>query len=95
MKLYTCGQTKRDLPGPLKGHPCAAAIRSLDRSGHTYELIKVEGYRGIPGSSKGPHRDEVEQLSGQRLVPVLVLDDGTVVSGAKNVVDWAKAHPAQ
>ena len=65
------------------------------RQGHSYELIKVEGYRGLPGSSKGPIRDEVEQLSGQRLVPILVLDSGEVISGARNVVDWAKAHPAQ
>lgn len=94
MQLYTCGMTKRDFPGPLKGHPCAAAIRALDRSGHAYELKKVEGYRGVPGTSKGPLRDEVERLSGQRLVPILVLDDQTVISGAREVIDWAKANPA-
>jgi glutathione S-transferase len=39
-------------------------------------------------------RREVEELSGQRAVPVLVTDDGEVVSDSKRIVEWAEAHPA-
>jgi len=33
-------------------------------------------------------------VSGQRVVPVLVTDDGEVVTESKKIVAWAKAHPA-
>ena len=39
-------------------------------------------------------RREVEELSGQRAVPVLVTDDGEVVADSKRIVEWAEAHPA-
>jgi glutathione S-transferase len=39
-------------------------------------------------------RREVEELSGQRAVPVLVTDDGEVVSDSKRIVAWAEANPA-
>ncbi len=39
-------------------------------------------------------RREVEQLSGQRAVPVLVTDDGEVVADSKRIVEWAEANPA-
>ena len=39
-------------------------------------------------------RREVEELSGQRGVPVLVADDGEVVTDSRRIVEWAEAHPA-
>ena len=39
-------------------------------------------------------RREVEKLTGQRAVPVLVTDDGEVVADSKRIVEWAEAHPA-
>ena len=39
-------------------------------------------------------RREVERLTGNRMVPTLVLDDGTVVDGSREIAAWAKAHPA-
>ncbi|MCB0866851.1 MAG: glutathione S-transferase domain-containing protein, partial [Solirubrobacterales bacterium] len=39
-------------------------------------------------------RDEVKDLSGQENVPILVLDDGEVISGSGTIADWAKANPA-
>jgi glutathione S-transferase len=38
-------------------------------------------------------RAEVERLSGQRAVPILVLDDGETISGSGKIVDWVRAHP--
>jgi glutathione S-transferase len=28
------------------------------------------------------------------MVPVLVTDDGEAIADSKNIVEWAKAHPA-
>ncbi len=39
-------------------------------------------------------RAEVKQLSGQNSVPILVLDDGEVVTGSGAIVKWAREHPA-
>jgi glutathione S-transferase len=39
-------------------------------------------------------RREVERISGQRQVPVLVTDDGEVVSDSQRIVEWAERHPA-
>jgi hypothetical protein len=33
-------------------------------------------------------------LTGNRWVPTLVLDDGTVVDGSKEIAAWAAANPA-
>jgi glutathione S-transferase len=35
----------------------------------------------------------VRKLSGQNLVPILVLDDGEVVSGSSTIARWAREHP--
>jgi len=39
-------------------------------------------------------RREVEELSGQAAVPVLVTDSGEVISDSKRIIAWAEAHPA-
>lgn len=90
MKLYTCGQGGQgtDL------HPCAKAMHALERAGHAYEHIKVPGYRALPWTRRGDARAEVLELSGQKNVPILVLDDGTVISGSGTIARWAKEHPA-
>jgi glutathione S-transferase len=35
----------------------------------------------------------VERLSGQRAVPILVLDDGEVISGSGEIARWAQSNP--
>jgi glutathione S-transferase len=40
-----------------------------------------------------PGRREVERLTGNRMVPTLVLDDGTVIDGSQKIIDWAVANP--
>jgi glutathione S-transferase len=35
----------------------------------------------------------VKKLSGTNEVPILVLDDGEVVSGSGAIARWAKEHP--
>jgi glutathione S-transferase len=92
MKLYVCTIADMDVPGPIRLHPCTKAISALDEAGHVYERVEVKGGRLRPWTMKGT-RDEVEELSGQKLVPILVLDDGTVITGSGDVVKWAKANP--
>jgi glutathione S-transferase len=91
--LYTCG-SKTTGPGVL--HPCAKAGGALDAAGHEYELKTVGGYRLLPWTWPRRSRDraEVKRLSGTNEVPILVLDDGQVVSGSSEIARWAKDHSA-
>jgi glutathione S-transferase len=45
-------------------------------------------------SSRDRDRAEVKRLSGTNEVPILVLDDGTVISDSSRIVRWAKQNPA-
>jgi glutathione S-transferase len=93
MILYTCGQKKT---GPAFAHPCAKAGKALDAAGYSYELRTVGGYRMAlwTRGSRDADRAEVKKLSGSNEVPILVLDDGEVISGSGEIADWAKQHPA-
>jgi len=91
--LYTCadGKSFGGLPGPL-AHPCGKAALALERTGHAYELRKVKGgtLKLWTWPSRARDRAEIEQLSGQRAVPILVLDDGSVITGSAQIVRWAE-----
>jgi glutathione S-transferase len=93
--LYTCtdGKSFGGLPAPF-AHPCGRAAKALDDAGHRYQWKKVKGgtLKLWTWPSRARDRAEVERLSGQRGVPILVLDDGEVVVGSGQIVDWAKSH---
>ena len=36
----------------------------------------------------------MQELTGNRWVPTLVLDDGTVIDGSGAIVEWARANPS-
>ena len=94
MKLYICwGTFQTPRPG---GHPCANAYNALRDAGHDPEVVKVQGLGVGPKllHLKTSGRKEVERLSGSPTVPVLVTDDGEVVSESKAIAAWAEAHPA-
>ena len=86
MILYTCNQKTS---GPALLHPCAKAGNALKDAGYEFELNRL-----FPWTRGGGVRDEVKDLSGQENVPILVLDDGEVISGSGTIADWAKANPA-
>jgi glutathione S-transferase len=92
--LYTCEMEKAlgDLPGPI-AHPCGKAAKALDEAGHNYEIRTVKGgtFKFWTWPSRAKDRAEIERLSGQRFVPILVLDDGDVITGSGEIVDWARA----
>jgi len=93
MVLYTCGQKKS---GPATLHPCAKAGKALDAAGYDYEIEVVGGYRLAfwTWGRRNDDRTEVKELSGTNEVPILVLDDGEVISGSSTIARWAQEHPA-
>ena len=78
-------------------HPCGRAAKALDDSGHTYDLEEVKGgsLKFWTWPARAQDRAEVEKLSGQRAVPVLVLDNGEAVAGSGAIAQWAQAHPPE
>ena len=66
VKLHRCS----NLWVKLGGHPCWRVQKELDAAGVEYEIVK--------GPLLKSNRDGLEKLSGQRLYPVIELDDGTV-----------------
>ena len=94
MILFTCGLEKRGKAlGPL--HPCSYAAKALDDAGYTYELRPLGSFRLVPWTrgNRDKDRAEVKALSGTNEVPVLVLDDGEVISDSRRIAKWAKEHP--
>lgn len=98
MVLYVCpvGTSFGGLPAPI-AHPCGRAAKALNDAGYTYDIERVKGgsAKFWTWSSRARDRAEVERLSGQRAVPILVLDGGEVVTGSGAIVRWAKEHPAK
>jgi hypothetical protein len=94
MKLFVCWGTFPTLrPG---GHPCRNAYRALRDAGHDPEVVNAYGLGILPDALNNTEgRREVERLTGNRWVPTLVLDDGTVIDDSKQIVAWAKANPRQ
>ncbi|SRR6266487_7130685 len=92
MKLYVCWGTFRE---PLHKHACRTAHQALLAAGYEPKLIKVRGLgvgpRLFQWTTDG--RREVEELSGQKVVPALVTDEGEVVVESAPIVEWAEAHP--
>jgi len=94
MKLYICwGTFQTPRPG---GHPCANAHEALTGAGHDPEVVKVHGLAMGPSflNVMTDGRREVEAISAQRQVPVLVTDANEVIAGSKEIVAWAEANPA-
>lgn len=93
MKLYIGWGT---FPAPWRpgGHPCANAYHALRDAGYEPDLIKSYGFAPLPAALNDTRgRREVQELTGNRWVPTLVLDDGTVIDDSKNIVAWARANP--
>lgn len=56
------------------------------------EVVKTGGcYRTDPFF---PGRREVKRLTGNYEVPTLVLDNGTIIDGSRNIVEWARSNEA-
>lgn len=95
MKLYVCWGTFTKTPRP-GGHPCGNAYEALREAGHDPQVVKAYGLGMLPDQvfNRTSGRQEVRKLTGESQVPVLVTDDGEVVTESKDIVAWARAHPA-
>ena len=72
-------------------HPCKRAFDALKQAGHPPQVVKVSGFAQLPDVTRG--RKEIKRLTGESFVPVLVLDDGDIISGSDNIVAWARDNP--
>ena len=87
MKLYVCWGTFRT----DRGHPCGDAYKALSDAGYDPKVVKTGGcFRTDP---LFPRRREVKRMTGNYKVPTLVLDDGTIIDGTANIIEWAKTNP--
>jgi hypothetical protein len=95
LRIYVCYGTFRPAPRP-NGHPCGRAYHALVDAGYKPDVIRAYGLGGLPDAinARFPGRAEVKRLTGNMWVPVMVTDDGTVVEGSQEIVDWAQANPA-
>jgi glutathione S-transferase len=75
MKLYRC-RTPTD-----RLCPCGKVARRLHAGGLAFEAERV------PLSRRPQRRADVVALTGQPLVPVLVLDDGTALHPCRDILD--------
>ena len=66
VKLYRCSNTW--IKGP---HPCWQVQKALDQAGVDYELVLGPVRRG--------KREQMVELTGQRVYPAIQREDGTVV----------------
>jgi Glutathione S-transferase, N-terminal domain len=66
LKLHRC----KNIWVKVGGHPCWRVQRELDAKGRDYEIVKH------PWFGK---RDRVEELTGQRKLPFIEFEDGTVL----------------
>ena len=66
IKLHRCS----NVFVKLDPHPCWKVQKALDDAGVEYEVV--------PGPVRRGNRDELERLSGQRVYPVIVFEDGRV-----------------
>ena len=98
MKLYVCWGTF-PVPWPRtghtwrpSGHPCKIAHDALRKAGYSPVVARCYGLAPLPDVTSG--RREVRRLTGESRVPVLVLDDGEVISDSKRIAAWARDNPA-
>ncbi len=66
LKLHRCPMTWVR----IGTHPCWRVQKALDQAGIEYEVVK--------GPLSRSKRNEIAELSGQRLYPVIELEDGSV-----------------
>ena len=93
MKLYVCyGTFRSPRPG---GHPCGNAYQALKDAGHEPDVVRSYGLGPLPDFLQTGRRKEVKRLTGNPWVPTLVLDDGEVIDGSKEIVAWAKDNPVE
>ncbi len=78
IKLHRCSGTM--IKGP---HPCWKAQKALDDAGIQYELVKHSALRF--------RRPEVVEMTGQRKVPFVEYEDGSILRESDEIAARSKA----
>jgi Glutathione S-transferase, N-terminal domain len=96
MKLYVCYGTWKYAPRSGGMHPCGRAYHALKDAGHDPEVIKGYGLTILPDNpfNNTAGRKEAKRLTGKSMLPVLVTDDGEVISDSRKIAEWAEKNPA-
>ena len=84
VKLYVCYGTFA-VP---KTHACHRAHEALLAAGHEHEVVRTFGCYGT--DPLWPGRRRIKDATGNYKVPVLELDDGTLVDGSDAIVAWTR-----
>lgn len=86
MRLYVCWGTFQT----ARGHPCGDAHAALVTAGHEPEVVRTGGcFRTDP---LFPRRRQIKRMTGDYKVPTLELDDGALIDGSKQIIEWAHAN---
>lgn len=83
--LYTCSL---DDGGP-KPHPCRKVHESFRAKGLAYETEIFDKNRPMGLFTKGK-RPKLKEMTGQEKLPVLELEDGSFITGSKNILAWGE-----
>jgi hypothetical protein len=87
LTLYVC-HIDDGGPGP---HACKRAQRALRDAGHDFDKLVFGKGHPFGLFTKGK-RPELKEMSGQEMLPVLKLADGSTVNGGSNIVAWAQEN---
>ena len=79
VKLHRCS----GMWAKFGAHPCWRVTKALDDAGVDYEVVLHSPVRF--------RRPEVEQMSGQRKLPLIEFEDGTILGESSEIAARAKA----
>lgn len=87
--LYVC---HGDDGGP-PGHPCARVQKALRAKNIEYDKVIAGQGSPFPFLRRGP-RDELVAATGDRKLPTLKLQDGTVLKNSRAIMRWVAQQPS-
>lgn len=87
MKLYICFST-----GGNDHHACAKAFRALQKRGINPDIEKVYGSGRLPKIMQTKGRKKLASRTNTYYVPVLELDDKTMIQGSEKIEQWVKTQ---
>jgi glutathione S-transferase len=71
------------------------AHEALLEAGYRPDIVRCYGWEALPRIfNQTPGRRKVKELTGEAVVPVLVTDDGEVVTESAEIAAWARRNPA-
>jgi glutathione S-transferase len=87
--LYVC---HGDEGGP-PGHPCSRVQKAMHAKGIEYDKVIAGHGSPFPFLRKGS-RDELSAATGDRKLPTLKLQDGSVLKNSRAILRWITDQPS-